>query len=184
MLWKNLATQYWRYAITILTKEFDESEIARFTEILIFVGRGFQAYQCYGTRQGYSQSLTLLTTQTFWKTATVLSEYQGRGDCKARFSCILRDRWKKLRTVMVSQNTLKTLAPCRHYTQTASIKSVNLWWLVGVARGPIRRNRSNRHKTGPGPIQWRVQKVLRGVSSHIDRNRWCEKARPERASPG
>ena len=29
------------------------------------------------------------------------------------------------------------------------MQSANLCWLVGVARGPIRRNRSNRLKTGP-----------------------------------
>jgi len=26
-----------------------------------------------------------------------------------------------------------------------------------------------------GPIQWRVQKVLRGASGHNDRNRWWKK---------
>jgi len=51
----------------------------------------------------------VLTAKRFWEAATLLSEY--RDDCKVRFSCILRDRWKKLRTIIVSQNTLKTLGP-------------------------------------------------------------------------
>jgi len=46
-------------------------------------------------------------------------------------------------------------APRRHYTQAASIESASLRWEVRrsagppLARGPIRRNRSNRLKTGP-----------------------------------
>jgi len=33
------------------------------------------------------------------------------GGSKASLYCILRDRWKKLKTVVVSQNTLKNNGP-------------------------------------------------------------------------
>jgi len=50
---------------------------------------------------------------------------------------------------MVSQNTLKTLGltPALHTNNFE--ENVNLCCLVGVARCPVRRNRSNRLKTGP-----------------------------------
>ena len=104
LCYKKLAIYHWRYVITVLTKEFDESETVWFTYILMSGDPTLTKY--YGARQCYSRSLTLLTAETFWETATVLSEY--RGDCKSRFSCIVRDRWKQLRTGMISQNTLKT----------------------------------------------------------------------------
>jgi len=54
---------------------------------------------------------------------------------------------KKLRIIMVSQNTLRTLGPMPALCTSSFEESVNLCCLVGVARGPIRRNRSNRLKT-------------------------------------
>jgi len=54
-----------------------------------------------------------------------------------------------LRTVLVPQNTSKNTGPGVGTTQAASIESVSLRRLVGVARGPIRRNWTNRLKTGP-----------------------------------
>jgi len=71
------------------------------------------------------------------------------GGSKQSLYCILRDHWKNLRTVLFSQNTLKTLGPAPALCIAASIESVNLCWLVGVARGPIRRNRSNRLEAEP-----------------------------------
>jgi len=53
---------------------------------------------------------------------------------------------------LVSQNPLKNTGPrARKYSQSASIQSAYLCWLVGafLARGPIRRNRSYPLKTGP-----------------------------------
>ena len=79
------------------------------------------------------------------------------GGSKANLYCILRDCWKNLITILVSQNNQKNTtiwAPGRHYTQAASKESLicvgcrrSAW--PPLARGPIRRNRSNRLKTGP-----------------------------------
>ena len=53
----------------------------------------------------------------------------------------------------------KDWAPRRHYTRAVSIESVSLRCCrrsegPPLARGPIRRNRSNRIKTGPGHATW------------------------------
>jgi len=57
---------------------------------------------------------------------------------------------KTFRTVLVSQNTLENNEPrAGALHKQLSIKIVSLRWLVSVVRGPIRRNRSNRLRTGP-----------------------------------
>ena len=63
------------------------------------------------------------------------------GGSKASLYCALRNRWKNVRTVLVSQNDLKntvTRAGSVH-KQLASIKSVSLLWEVDGARGPLWR---------------------------------------------
>ena len=77
------------------------------------------------------------------------------GGNKASLYCNLRDHWKKLRTVVVSQMTLKTLglAPELHRSSLDKCEFVLLSRRSAgppLAQGPIRRNRSNRLKTGPG----------------------------------
>ena len=65
------------------------------------------------------------------------------------FEKLLEKIWLLRR--LVSQNTLKTLGPAPAL-QTSSFDrkcKLSLRWLVGAARGPIRRNRSNQLKTGP-----------------------------------
>jgi len=53
------------------------------------------------------------------------------GSRKASSYCILRDGWKKIENRFgLSTHFEKHL----HYTQASSIESVNLPWLVGVAR--------------------------------------------------
>jgi len=49
----------------------------------------------------------------------------------------------------LSKQHKKHWAPRQRYKQEASIESVSFRWLIGGARGPIRRNRSNRRKTNP-----------------------------------
>jgi len=106
-----------------------------------------------------------LTANTFWKTATVSCEH--RDGCTTRFWCtlmvavkqvytaILRDRWNNLRTVCSFKPPRKRLGSALAlYTSSydrkcksamVSKQSAGPLW----ARGPIRRNRSNRFKTGP-----------------------------------
>jgi len=78
------------------------------------------------------------------------------GGSKASLYCILRDRWNNLGTVLVSQNTLKNTGP-RAGTIHNQFRIKCKFVLVSkrsagspLAWGPIRRNRSNRLKTGPG----------------------------------
>ena len=59
----------------------------------------------------------------------------------------------------LSQRLEKHWAPRRRYTRAGSIESVSLRccrWSAGppLAWGPIRRNWSNRLKTGPGHATW------------------------------
>jgi len=99
-----------------------------------------------------------LTAKAFWKTATVSCEY--RDDCTTRFWCTLMVAVKQVYTVfwetvgkiwepfVLSNHSDKHWAPRQHYTHAAALESISLRWLVSGARGPIRRNRSNRFKTG------------------------------------
>jgi len=59
------------------------------------------------------------------------------GGSKASLYSILRDRWKQFENLIgLSKRLKKHWAPRRQYKQAASIESVSLLWLVGVARGP------------------------------------------------
>jgi len=72
------------------------------------------------------------------------------GGSEASLCCNLRDRWKILRTALVSQNNLKHIGTRADTTQAASIESESLCCMcLGGAQGPIRKNRSNRLKTVP-----------------------------------
>jgi len=62
------------------------------------------------------------------------------GGSKASLNSIFRDSWEKFENRFgLSKHLKKHRAPHRHYTQAASIESVNLRRLVGVARSPLWR---------------------------------------------
>jgi len=78
------------------------------------------------------------------------------GSSEASLYCILRDLCEKLRIVVVSQITLKTLVPAPALYTSSFGRKCKIVLLSRrstgppLARGPIRRNQSNRLQTGPG----------------------------------
>ena len=82
------------------------------------------------------------------------------GGRTASLFCNLIYSWNNLRTVLVSPNTLKNDRPARQYKQSASIKSENLCWLVGVALGPLWR-RARLEQIGLKPVLSEIKTYCR-----------------------
>ena len=140
--------------MTILATELRSTALKNSQFTWIFVGNRSLAYKIWALDcKDILRDRNCFMWIPRWLYNKVLMYFDGGG--KASLYCILRDRWKNLKTARSLKPPWKRLGSALAlYTSSYDRKCKSA--LVSkrsagpsLVRGPIRRNRSNRFKTGP-----------------------------------